>query len=154
MANTEMQRNAYRTHLCHVMAIALARRTGLPLGLIAGERDARTGSRAVAEYDYGRAIVIVDTDRPAWLDVDGLHVGLGAAAFQFAEPVDRIMIVPASEDSVARAFGAGGNFRAKPVSQVDIDDAGNFIRDDSDLTAALEMLKLSEKVMVTPNRDP
>jgi hypothetical protein len=155
--SADILRAAYRTRLCHIMAMALSRLTGLPLGLIVGER-LETGSTSqkqwglTTEYDYGHAVVVVDADRAAWLDVDGIHVGFGAAAFRFSGSVDRVMILPATEESVAMAFNPADNFQAALVSMGDINSAFKFIFADAELTATIESLKLSSKVAIAPDR--
>lgn len=98
----EEERVSYRMRQCDVMALALHRATGLPLGLWRGFRPPPDGAGGQSVEDC-HAAVFLSFDPPRWIDVDGLHDGV-PHDLSFTAPVVRVACVEATEDDVAEAF--------------------------------------------------
>jgi hypothetical protein len=89
----------FRYGQCHAMALALHGRTGLPLGIIAGEY----GDPAAPELECCRPVVMVGEG--AYLDVDGYHLVAETGMIGFANAVHAIRLVPARTSEIDRFFG-------------------------------------------------
>lgn len=121
----------YRNGLCDAMAIALHRRTGLPLGLVAGVYLDEEGEPAL---EYCHAVVRLEDGTV--LDVDGRWRVSGSALGEarFFNRVKEVRLVEATPDEVAYAFSMEG------VSEQQIEDASRLAEADNVLMAEIGRL--------------
>jgi hypothetical protein len=98
----ENARFHFRYGQCHALAIALHRRTGMPLGIIVGDY----GGPSDPKIELCRPVVMVGDE--CYLDVDGYHEGLDAATLGFSNAVHSVRLVPARLADVARFFDGAG----------------------------------------------
>jgi hypothetical protein len=126
-------RMLYRMSMCDAMALALHELTSLPLGLFRGYFPDPDGDEGEEAYQDCHAVVILDSQIPRWLDVDGIQSGI---------PVDRLSLdplgdsvrwelVPATSEEVLEAFTVEG------VAEHDIARAREFIAQDAVLAKAV-----------------
>lgn len=86
-----------------VMALAMARLAGLPLGLWAGIRDSDGDDNGETEILPAHAVVLLDAATQRWADVNGIQQGV-PDGLVFDRPVDRVALLPATEADVRQAF--------------------------------------------------
>ena len=92
----------FRYGQCHAFAIALHRRTRLPLGFIVGLH----GDPAAPETEVAKPVVMVG--ETSFLDVDGFHEKLDLVMLNFTNSISSVKLVPATIRDVASFFGEGG----------------------------------------------
>ncbi len=118
----------FRYGQCHAMALALHMRTGLPLGIVAGEY----GDPAAPALEPGRPVVMVG--ERAYLDVDGYHQVSDTAMLGFANSVHAIRLVRAAAEEVAGFFG-------DPVDPAMVRMAHDYVDQDGALRSQLERFR-------------
>jgi hypothetical protein len=92
----------FRYGQCHALAIALHRRTRLPLGIIIGEY----GDAAESKVELCLPVVMVGDG--GYLDVDGYHDRIEAVMLGLSGEVSSVKMVPAGIDEVVRFFDDDG----------------------------------------------
>lgn len=112
----------YRNGMCDVMALALHRLTGLPLGIIYAVRTDDMFDDQAEELIAGHAVVILGENR--YLDITGEHDGLPEASQMVVhpEPDMTVRLVPASEEEVREAF------TVEEIDEAAIEEAIEFAR--------------------------
>lgn len=92
----------FRFGQCHAMALALHRRTGLPLGIIVAE----CGERDAPRTEPCRPVVMVGPS--SYFDVDGYHGSIDAVMLGTEHRVHAVRLRPAGVDEVSRFFDEKG----------------------------------------------
>lgn len=106
---TEERRRPFRQGHCDAMALTLHMLVpGSKLALVAGEYPDEDGDGEDVAHLYAHAAVLLDTNGPVWLDVDGVHEGIDPRRFRFDRAVDRVVLLPATAAEVEHAFSMGG----------------------------------------------
>jgi hypothetical protein len=125
-------RRIYRMGYCDAMALALHRKTGLPLGLWAGFYPDEDGDEGDEGAEYAHACVVVTFEPPVWIDVDGLHRGV-PDNLHFDNSITRVELVEASQGDVEAAFSVFDDHLQAASEQ-----AEDFIAGDAELTATVQ----------------
>lgn len=102
LLENQIRAEIFRTGLCDAMAVALHRKTKLPLGLWRGYYPDDDGEEGEEAYQDCHAVVVKSFNPPVWIDVDGEHNGEPNCLFTV--PVTRVELEPATEEEVLSAF--------------------------------------------------
>jgi hypothetical protein len=108
----------YFTGNCDIMALALHRLTGYPLGLLSGKvlsDDEEDGHF----FEHAHAVVIIDAAQEEWMDAGGICKGIPDNLY-FSNPVTEVVLLPALEGDVRSAFSCG------EIEEPEIEAAQNY----------------------------